>query len=299
MFKPKTSDTTVEIQTTNSLKDIVQPSENLSSKHSDPKRVLSDETYTIIKKEKNVRNASVIFWSFILLFIVIGLVLNGIINTWKQGPEYGIGYWILLSFLFLISFYFFGKNLIKVLGWKKVEKRYRESFQLGDIAASTTFADLYKSLIKKNVSQNWIFTFIITYGGIFLAIIFGLAMLEEIVIETPEGSLFDLKLHYKVLESMNRAFGSTTILLVSGAIILLLITILFIFIKLYDKKRIQDAILFIQVDNAKIAGDAEKSARNLNKIWRNTFIVTFILTILLPFALIVFLIWKGIIKVKK
>lgn len=52
MFKPKTSDTTVEIQTTNSLKDIVQPSENLSSKHSDPKRVLSDETYTIIKKEK-------------------------------------------------------------------------------------------------------------------------------------------------------------------------------------------------------------------------------------------------------
>ncbi|WP_025755213.1 MSC_0882 family membrane protein [Mycoplasmopsis cricetuli] len=293
MFKPKVSNNTIEIQQSSIVQNSIDLNQKTNNKFIDPQNIISPESYKILKKEKQIRKIGIIFWCIVLLLTIVGSIVNWFLNF------NAYGWWVFIGMFFLVSVFLLVKNWIKLIAWKKIEIRYRESFALGDLAASTTFAELCKSLIHKSVSFLWIYIFIFTYYGLFNLIVFGLYKWNTIEIKTPETSSLKLNFEFNIREALENTFGNVKILLIVGISILFVITILFIVIRLYDKKRIEDAKLFIINDSGVVFSTIEESKRKLNKAWRNFYFIIFTLTILLPLALIIYLVSRKILKFRK
>ncbi|VEU76273.1 MSC_0882 family membrane protein [Mycoplasmopsis columboralis] len=298
MFKPKISNNTVELQQSNKLEHSIAQQEKIINKYQDPQRMLSSDTFRILKKEKNIRKVALIFWWILLIICLSGMIMNYSFNTAKE-PSSGIYYWIGLGLLLAISLFYFAKNLIRLSAWKSIERKYRESFSSGDIAASTTFADLYKDISRKVINLTWIYTFFMTYFGLLELIVFGLYKAEKIIIKTSETSAIKIDSTIDLVKLLDNGFGNTQVFLIIGLLSMVVISVLYFGLYLYDKKRIQDIKMFIVNDTAEFLSMVEDSKKSLNKGWRNFYIVVFVLVVLLPIAIFVYLLWRGVLRFKK
>ncbi|UUM19773.1 MULTISPECIES: MSC_0882 family membrane protein [unclassified Mycoplasma] len=298
MFRPKTSNDTVELQPTNQLEKSIQEQEKVINKYQDPNKQLSPATYRIIHKEKTILKFGIAFWVLILLATITAGLCNYFLNTAKN-PNSGILNWIIIVIVFLTTFYLLVKNLIRLSAFKNVERRYRESFSNGDIAASTLFADLYKSISLKLISYTWLYVFFMTFFALFVLIIYLLYNVGEWELKTSENSAIKFELHLNFQEIFKGWFGNTIAFLWVSLFVIISVTLLYIFILLYNKKRIADVKILIVYEAAQFITAVDQSKKSLNKAWRNTYIIIFILVYVLPFALMLFLIYRGVLRRKK
>lgn len=295
MFKPKNSAQDLEIKT-------AQYQINQTKIHEDPKKQLNPATYTVIKKEKRMRIFSSIFWGSIFFFSIIGILFNVFFHL--ESENKGIGFYILLSIPTIISFGFMTKSLIRVSGWKKAEASYRVSYSAGDSVSSSMFAEIYQSLVLKKLRMTWALIFFLTYFGLFNIII--LALKDQVIevgtnfnnAEVTNGFnihfLIDFKKRFEI------TFGNVNVLLIVNAIVILSFVAIYILILLYDKKRIQDILMNLgSTENQTAVKNAvELKRKSENKAWIRTYIVIFVLVVLIPFVLILFLIYKKFIRKK-
>ncbi|MBN4083608.1 hypothetical protein JXZ92_02080 [Mycoplasma sp. CSL10137] len=304
MFKPKQNNTnSVNIETGQIPVNLQTSQINNSSLFVDPQKQLNPSTYSIIKKEKRIRYLSFTLWGVLFLLSLAAIGVNYFLNTAKD-PHRGIGWYVLIAFVLLISFSVSVRSLIKISGWKNVEKNYRSNYSNGDAASSTMFADLYKALTLKSLRLTWIFVFFTTYFLIFnLAIITLYFGIEEVTIGQPfnesetNGSL-NLHIYLNLVKNLDSTFGNTTTLLAIDGGVFVGIFALYLFITLYDKKRIQDVKAQFGTAESAIAVMklVEERKASENKAWFRTYIIIFILVVLLPLVLIIYLSYRGIIR---
>ncbi|UUD36169.1 hypothetical protein NPA08_04440 [Mycoplasmopsis citelli] len=298
MFQPKNSNDTVEMYSSNELQKHINEQEKIINKYQDPQQTLSPVTYKVIQKEKRILKITAIFWILIILATLASALSNYLINT-RIEPSSGIFNWILIGIAFVLSVYMLFKKLIRIKDFKNIEKRYRENVVIGDIAASTVFADLYKSLSKRVVTYTWLYVFFMTFFALNLLFLFLLNRAGLWEFKTSPESSFRIEFTINFKKMFTSWFGNTNAVLIIGLVIVILITILYLYLNLYNRSRIFDVKSLIVHDSAQFITEADQAKKSLNKAWRNTYIIIFILVYVLPFALFLFLLWRGIIRRKK
>ncbi|WP_322960326.1 MSC_0882 family membrane protein [Mycoplasmopsis cynos] len=298
MFKPKRSGQELELNTAQ-----FNIEKNKESKiYLDPQKQLSPNTYSVIKKEKRVRILSAIFWGLIFSACFIGILLNVTLTLNKEDKK--IGYYFLLAIPFIISFLYMVKSLIKISGWKKVQTSFRQSYSNADASASSMFVDIYQALVLKKLRLSWGLAFFLTYFSLFNLLVL---ILKDQVWEV--GNNFDknsatngINFHFIIdFAKINISlFGNVNLLLIIDGCIIVGAVALYVLIILYDKKRIQDIQGNFGSSEAAISVKnlVEKRRQKENKAWMRTYIIIFILVILLPFVLLIYLIYKKIVRRK-
>ncbi|QKT05691.1 MSC_0882 family membrane protein [Mycoplasma sp. OR1901] len=304
MFKPKQNNTNSVNMETGQIPVNLQTSQiNNSSMFVDPQKQLNPATYSIIKKEKRIRYLSFFLWGTLFLLSLIAIGVNYYLNT-SVDKNNGIGWYVLIGFILLLSFSVSVKSLIKISGWKNVERNYRSNYSNGDAASSTMFADLYKTLTLKSLRLTWLFVFFATYFILFnLAIVILYFGIKDITIGRPfnesetNGSL-NFHMYVDLVKNLDKTFGNTKTLLGINGGVFAGIFALYLFITLYDKKRIQDVKAQFGTAESAIAVMklVEERRATENKAWIKTYIIVFVLVVLLPLVLIIYLAYRGIIR---
>lgn len=269
----------------------------------DPKGQLPPSTFRIIKKEKNIRIISIVFWLVVFLSSLLVILLTKFIPTLKQYSAAGI--FILFGILLFISFILLVKNSIDYTSWSRVVKNLRESFSNGDASANVLFHKTYRNLIIKNVRLMWLVIFFETYYGLFTLITFLLyryfiadeAGSGKIIVGSPESQLyFTFDVRQFLMSFYN---GSPFLFLVFSIIALLSAIGIYTFVWMYDRKRQNDLINYIGESAHEIFEKVNLSKEKENKMWLKIYIFTFCILVILPLFLLILFIWKNIIRRKK
>ncbi|WBP84036.1 MSC_0882 family membrane protein [Mycoplasmopsis edwardii] len=300
MFRPKRPNEGLELKTAQ----VNLQNNNERKLYTDPQKQLNPQTYTIIRKERNVRVISAIFWGLIVLGSIIGMLTNFLWYFINEKSNGIVTYYILLAFPLLISFMFMTKSLIKVSGWSKVRNNFRTNYLQADASSSSMFVDIYQALVLKGLRLTWGLVFFLTYFGLFNIII--LALKDQI---WEIGSNFDgnttsngFNVHFLIDFSkwFKTAFGNVNLLLIIDLCVILGVIALYVLVILYDKKRIQDIQANFGTGENAIAVKklVEERRRAENKAWIKTYIIIFVIVVLIPLVLILFLIYKKFIRRK-
>ncbi|RIV16728.1 MSC_0882 family membrane protein [Mycoplasmopsis gallopavonis] len=271
----------------------------------DPKNEISPLAHTTIRKEKTIRFIAFVFWLviFVSSLVAIGVAV-GISKTNDYKNASFIGWYILFGLSTILGLVLFIKNAMDFASWRKTEKQFRYNYKRGDVAASTMFAELYKTLTLKNLRLMWLYFFFLTYFGLLLVIVAALNASGTWTIgkeptSTSNGSFF-IKLDWpKILESW---FGKIWSFEVIGLIVLVTLTVLLLVVWLYDRKRIKDIQMNLGTDGqsaATLIASVQESRRSENKAWIKFYIFVFILTVLVPLAIFIFLVYTKVIRRKK
>ncbi|VEU58646.1 MSC_0882 family membrane protein [Mycoplasmopsis gallinacea] len=273
-----------------------QNSEANTTVYKDPKGQLSPAAFAVIKKESRIRIYSIIFWAILFLGAAVGLLLNYLLNT-RKDPNSGILLYVAFAALGFFTFWFFVKNIIKLKSWKNVERNYRESYNIGDSSSSTTFAEAYRTLNLKSLRLKWFYGFYVTYMGLFILIV---ALLKNQVWQIdPQYSWLTIKGELNFPKLFEIWFGNTNALLIILGIVSAAITALFVLALLYDKKRIVEIQSFLGDKSIDVVNAVNNDLKSENKAWRRLYIIVFILLVLLPLAIIIYLIYRKVLSRRK
>ncbi|BBU47917.1 MSC_0882 family membrane protein [Mycoplasmopsis felis] len=266
---------------------------------------INDDFLKIIKKEKIINRVNAWFWTIILLTTLLCVFLNYWFNT-RINVNNGIFIYILLGIPFLISIGLSIKYAIIISGWKKSEKRYLKDPSQKNIANSI-FMDTYKNLNLKIVRLKWLFAIFSTYLLLFILIIsllyWQIKSIELGTLPVKEGEQNPTGFYLSIdfIQKLDEAFGNTKNFVIINSVVLLVSFASVIAFVLFDKKRLQDLYHHLgeNENTIKFIETVQLLKKNENRMWLKIYIVIFILVVLLPTVLIIYLVYKGLIRRRK
>ncbi|MHA3828750.1 MSC_0882 family membrane protein [Mycoplasma sp. Z1473D] len=262
----------------------------------DPQKTIATPVYNLIKREKHITIMQFLFWFILFLISIAGILTNYFLNT-RVDKNQGIAWYVLVGILFLISLSLFTKALTKNKSWRRTEQMCRDNYKNGNLAAVTVIADSYRGIRFKLLRLSWIFAFFMTYFLLFNGAILLLLNLWDghWIVEVNNPTIkFNMDLDW--LKILNNAFGDVYVLLYIDLAVIIGISILFVLMIMYDRKRYMEASTFLGADASTIKNAVNLELKNENKAWIKAYIIIFIIVVLLPFALLFYLIYKGVIK---
>ncbi|WP_338822860.1 MSC_0882 family membrane protein [Mycoplasmopsis felifaucium] len=294
-YKPILNNKTIEIVQNNQELGISGSNKKI---HQDPKQQFSPRIYNVIRSEKILKISlmSIAFSIMIasIVFFILAYFKVWFFNTGDQKPLYG--YLILFGTIAFFAMVTGTKNAIENVQWTHTVQKYRDAMSTGDYTSSTTFHIVYKRIVLKDINLLWGLIFILTYLGLLTLIIFGLYKTGAWEAGKPNG-VFHINLEWRVW--LDQAFGNTQLFCIISVIIMASLVGAYIIIKLFDKKRLADISDFLGEKSVEIHEAIEKAKKDRNKMWFRIYIVVVILTILLPLALMIVAIWRGVLRRKK
>ncbi|WP_036453027.1 MSC_0882 family membrane protein [Mycoplasma buteonis] len=276
--------------------------------YNDPKKQINPSAFTTIKKEKTIKLISALMWMtfFVAALVALGIVLSVTLKKSNPTEELkkinSVGYFILIGLAMVVTLPMTVLNFIKLSAWRRTEQNYRHNYTTGDASAGTMFADVYKSVTLKGLRITWIFLFFLTYFGIFLIIVTALYYKGDTILGTKpsDGNASNFYIEIKWQEVLNNAFaGKTEQFLIISLIFILIISAVYAFVMLYDKKRTYDLKGYLGNDAAAVINAVAEAKRSENKAWLRMYIIVFILVVLLPLAVFIYLVYNRIIRRKK
>ncbi|AIA29492.1 hypothetical protein MCAL160_0518 [Mycoplasmopsis californica HAZ160_1] len=255
----------------------------------DPKNQISPRVYGVIRTEKIIKitNLSI---SYSLMLASIVLFILSYFNIWIF--KNNIGYLILYGVSAFIFLALGTKNLIENIQWTNTIHRYRDAISRGESTSSSTFHLAYRQIVLKSVNLTWILIFILTYMGIFTAIIYGLYSTKSWQFHTQElaGSHLSFKIDWVTI--LDKTFKNTNVFCLICVIIMASVVVFYVTMRLIDKKRLADLNDYLGEKSVEIHEQIEKARKDRNKAWLIAYIVVVVLTILLPLALALVAIWR-------
>ncbi|SJZ58058.1 MSC_0882 family membrane protein [Mycoplasmopsis verecunda] len=262
----------------------------------DPLKIIPDAINTTLQREKTLNLIQFLFWFIIFLASIAGILTNYFLNT-AVDKNKGIGWYVLLSFVFLLSLSLFAKALTKQKSWRHAISMCRENYSHGNIAAVTVIPDTYRAIRLKILRYTWLFAFFITYFALFNGVLLFLLNVWDGVwnIEVNNPNLkFNINIHWK--EVLDNAFGNVYVLLWVDFGVALGFTAIYVLALMYDRKRYTEVATLLGADAATIKNAVNAEIKSENKAWIKAYIIIFIIVVLLPIALLCYLVWRGIIK---
>ncbi|WP_406615061.1 MSC_0882 family membrane protein [Mycoplasmopsis hyopharyngis] len=267
----------------------------------DPKNQLSPRVYKVIRAEKTLKLTLAIIWLFLMLVSIISFTVVYTNILPMLFTRENVGYLVLFGLVAIVSFFACIKNLIENSTWNHTIQRYRDAVQVGDYTSSNTFHLAYRRIVLKGVNLTWMLVFVLTYYGLFTLIVYGLFVSGTwtfgIDKETKIVSVIAINLDWK--SWLTKAFGNVNWFTIINVLIMGSLIAAFVTMKLIDKKRLADLDDFLGEKSVELHNQIETSKKDRNKMWMKIYLVVVILTILLPLALILIAIWKGILRRKK
>ncbi|QNM93664.1 hypothetical protein H9M94_00080 [Mycoplasma sp. Pen4] len=301
MFRPKNTSPSSVQQLTAEVPATINEEQN-RIEEVDSNEILSRPLANTLKREKRIVWFAFWFWFGIFIAAWIGVLMNYFLNTIpgqkESNPTQGLAWYIMFALIILISFALFIKATFKISAIKKTLVACRESTQSGDIfAANTTITDIFRATTMKKMRLSWIFAFVITYFGLFNLIILMFLNIYGGIWEIHSNSAsfkYDITINWWAI--FDNAFGNVkTLLWVDLGVAFGIIT-LFVFTNLYDTKRIMDLKKYLGQDANTIITTVNSDKSSENKAWFKVYIIVFVLVVLMPLALLLFLLWRGIIR---
>lgn len=294
-YRPIQNLNTIEIVKSNHDLGLAQSNRRV---YQDPKHQFSPRIYKVIRGEKILKITALSISFSIMIFSIILFILTwfkvGPFNTGGEKPL--IGYLVLFGTLGFFSMIQGAKNSIENLKWTHTVQRYRDAVSAGDYTSSTTFHIVYRKIILKDINLLWILIFILTYLGIITLIIFGLYQSGTWMAGSRDGHFF-IELPWR--EWLDNGFKNTRLFCLISVIIMASLIVAYSVIKVFDKKRLADISDFLGERSVEIQEQIETAKKDRNKMWARIYIISVVLTILLPIALVLILIWRGILRKKK
>ncbi|MBZ4195524.1 MSC_0882 family membrane protein [Mycoplasma tauri] len=293
-FRPIQNNQTIEIVQSNRELDFGKDKEKI---HQDPKRQFSPRIYKVIRSEK-ILKISLMMISFIIMIssIVAFFLVYFKVPPFNTSGKPLTGYLILFGILIFFSFVSGLKNSIENLRWTHTIQRYRDAISTGDYTSSATFHIVYKKIILKDINLLWMLIFIITYQGLFTLIIFGFYKSGAWVAGSKNGAFY-INLDWPTW--LDLSFKNTEFFCLISLIIMVSLVVSYIFIKIFDSKRLNDISDFLGERSVEVQDQIDKAKKDRNKMWLRIYLVVVVLTIFLPLALLLVAMWRGIIRRKK
>lgn len=298
-YVPIKNNTTLEIVQNNQMSSF---SSFDNKAYRDPKNQFSPRVYKVIRSEKVLKLSLSFIWLGIMLFTLILFILTytSAIPNWLKKEN--TGYLVLFGIAGLIAFFFAIKNLIENSTWNHTIERYRDAVQSGNQTTSNTFHLTYRKIVLKGVNLIWILVFVITYYGLFTLIVYGLYVSGAWTFgKDPETGkitkIIAFDLDWPAI--LTKAFRKVEVFTIINFAILGSIVVAFITMKLVDKKRLANLDDFLGEKSIEVHGQIDQAKKDRNKMWLRIYIVVVVLTILLPLALLIIAIWRGLLKKKK
>ncbi|WP_029512536.1 MSC_0882 family membrane protein [Mycoplasmopsis iners] len=260
----------------------------------DPKNQISPRIYKAIRTEWRIKIIMMSIWFTIMLTSMILFILA----YTKQGvfKERYVGYLVIFATLGFIGLVLGIKNLVDKMKWTKAIQTYRNSLINGDYSTNNTFYLAYRRLSLKGVNLTWLLVFIITYLGLFTLIVYGLYASNEWKLGNEETLV---RINIKWRQILDKTFGNTILLCILCGSTLAIIVASYIFIMLFDKKRLNDIYDFLDEKAIEIHDKIAQAKKERNKMWMKIYIFAVMLTILLPVLALLFTFWKKVIRRKK
>ncbi|EGV00081.1 hypothetical protein MCSF7_01436 [Mycoplasmopsis columbina SF7] len=284
-YRPIEDSQTVEVIRNNQELDYVASDQKI---HRDPKNQISPRVYKVIRQEKVIKiiNMSI---SFSLMLIAIILFILTYTQVGIFTAKLYVGYLIIFGAIAFFTMVFGIKNAIENKKWSNTVQKYREALNIGDYNTSNTFHIAYRKIVLKDVNLTWLVIFTITYVGLFSLIIYGLYSSKEWVIDKEN---FKLKLEWA--KWLDNTFGNTILLCILCGISLATLVATYISILLFDKKRLSDIDDFLGEKSIEILKNINDDKKARNKAWLKSYLIIVTLTILVPIAIILFILWRVI-----
>lgn len=268
----------------------------------DPKNQLSPRVYKVIRAEKTLKLTLAIIWLFLMLMSIISFTVVYTNLLPKFFTRENVGYLVLFGLVAIVSFFACIKNLIENSTWNHTIQRYRDAVQVGDYTSSNTFHLAYRRIVLKGVNLTWMLVFVLTYYGLFTLIVYGLFVSGTWTFGIDKdtkimSSVIAINLDWRTW--LTKAFGNVNWFTIINVLIMGSLIAAFVTMKLIDKKRLADLDDFLGEKSVELHNQIDTSKKDRNKMWMRIYLVVVILTILLPLALILIALWKGILRRKK
>lgn len=294
-YKPIQNNQTIEIY--ESQKDLRINTSN-QRVIQDPKHQFSPRIYKVIRSEKRLKITLLSISFSLMLISVIGFIFAYLkffpFKSDTDKPLYG--YLVLFGISAFVFFVSGCKNTIENVQWSHTVQRYRDSISSGDYTSYTTFHIVYRRITLKDINLLWILIFVLTYLGLFTLIIFGLYKSGTWEAGKVDGPI-RINLEWRVW--LDNSFGNTIFFCIINTSVMAGLIVFYVVIKLFDKKRLADISEFLGDKSVEIYDQIEKAKKDRNKMWLRIYVVVVVLTILLPIALILVAIYKGVLRRKK
>lgn len=143
----------------------------------DPRGVIPNGIFKVIRWEKIRQNMIIFFSSLILLG---GFTLVGLFLTIYKVPWVGF---VLPGVLILLSGYKFCMTIIEKKSFRRAVTKYRDDLKISMSYNPPFIVKMYKSLHIKQVSHNW-FTFLLLFhGGLFTLLFWSLRNVDWWIFE--------------------------------------------------------------------------------------------------------------------
>lgn len=299
--KPLEDTSDIRIVENNSINNQVLSTSYLKK---DPEGVLNSRTYRIITREKKFKFFSMSFWLIILLtsILVITFLSLSQQNIIQQNfvTSY-TGYYVLFGITLIFSLFYTTKAIIEFMGWKSAVARMRESYANGDSSAKVLFHTTYRNISIRSVRILWTVIFIEVFYGLFILITF---LLYNYFVLKNNNLILDINMlnitvEWDIRNMLNNWYNNNIELFLILSLIFLgsVLAIYFIFFT-FDKKRLLEISSLLGDDYSQITSSVMEAKSKEHKLWIKVFIVSFFLIYLLPFLIILILVWRKVIRRK-
>lgn len=299
--KPLEDTSDIRIVENNSINNQVLSTSYLKK---DPEGVLNSRTYRIITREKKFKFFSMSFWLIILLtsILVITFLSLSQQNIIQQNfvTSY-TGYYVLFGITLIFSLFYTTKAIIEFMGWKSAVARMRESYANGDSSAKVLFHTTYRNISIRSVRILWAVIFIEVFYGLFILITF---LLYNYFVLKNNNLILDINMlnitvEWDIRNMLNNWYNNNIELFLILSLIFLgsVLAIYFIFFT-FDKKRLLEISGLLGDDYSQITSSVMEAKSKEHKLWIKVFIVSFFLIYLLPFLIILILVWRKVIRRK-
>lgn len=299
--KPLEDTSDIRIVENNSINNQVLSTSYLKK---DPEGVLNSRTYRIITREKKFKFFSMSFWLIILLtsILVITFLSLSQQNIIQQNfvTSY-TGYYVLFGITLIFSLFYTTKAIIEFMGWKSAVARMRESYANGDSSAKVLFHTTYRNISIRSVRILWAVIFIEVFYGLFILITF---LLYNYFVLKNNNLILDINMlnitvEWDIRNMLNNWYNNNIELFLILSLIFLgsVLAIYFIFFT-FDKKRLLEISSLLGDDYTQITSSVMEAKSKEHKLWIKVFIVSFFLIYLLPFLIILILVWRKVIRRK-
>ncbi|VEU60767.1 Uncharacterised protein [Mycoplasmopsis bovigenitalium] len=284
-YKPINNTSTIEIVKSNS--DSAIEDKKIAK---DPQNQISPRVWRVIRTERNIKIINLtISYTLMMASLLIVILASLKIGVFANGS---VGYIILCSIVAFLFFTFGTINTIENAQWKNTIKKYREALNSGDNTSSSTFHLAYRRIVLKGVNLTWALIFVLTYVGLFTAIVYGLYKTNVIKVEYEPN----FKMILELRKWLDQAFVNTGLLCLLLTIAMVALIVFYIIMCLIDKKRLADLDDFLGEKSVEIHEQINKAKKDRNKALMITYFVVVAVTILIPLTLVIFAIWRLIRK---
>ncbi|QDF65131.1 MSC_0882 family membrane protein [Mycoplasma nasistruthionis] len=279
----------------------INTSMNNVNYQADPKGELPKALYNTFKRERRISLIAMLFWLSVLLISIAGIIATYLVCRFslQNDQNKGIIYYLFSSVLLLISLIYTVKSSIKRTSWKRGEQKTRDDYAKGNISSISVFQDTYRSLSFKMLRLNWILAFFLTYFGLFtiiITILYNQSTPWQIGHKPVDNSSFSFFIELKWPEVLNNGFGNTKLLLILSTVFIGIVCVLFTLVRVFDLKRIAEIKENLGADSATIINAVATEKKSENKAWIKSYTIVFIIVVLIPLILFIYLVWRGIIR---